>query len=159
MIYIRCGTVSPMSVRPTWEERELLVLRAVLDLVETQGEDDINPTEIAQFAGFDEATVQASLRALGGGQPPFFAKINRNADGDAYLVSSPTERARRAVGLWPTPEDLADRFIEAFEKAAEEAQSEEQRTTYRKIARLARDAGISVLVSVTSRILTGQVGG
>lgn len=147
-----------MPIKPTWEDRDLPVLRAALDLVETKGEDYFAPYEVARITGFDEATVQASLRALDGGQPPYFKHITWNADGDAYIVSSPTEQARRAVGLWPTPEHLADRFIAAYERAAEEAADEEQRSTYRRIAQMARDAGRGVLVGVMTEVLTGRLG-
>jgi len=142
-------------VRPTWEDRDLPVLRAVVQHIEESGSEVVSPDVIEQLTGFDPETVQMALAALDGGQPPFFRKVHSQGSGEIYAIQGLMEKARRAVGLWPTAEEFADRLVAALDRAEAEAASDEQRGAIRRareaIGRLGRD----LLVEVAARIITG----
>jgi hypothetical protein len=60
--------------------------------------------------------------------------------------------------LGPTPEDLADRFMAAFDRAAEAAESENERSRLHRLAALLKDSGRALLVDVTAAALTRRIG-
>jgi hypothetical protein len=145
-------------VKPTWEDRDLPVLRAVLEITEEAHRTDASAQAIEEQTGFDGETVQGGLRALALADPPFFAKVDRRFVAGVDRVWGPTERARRAVGLWPTPDDLADRVIAAFDEAADSAESEERRGAFRRLATMARETGRAVLVEAMAKALERSIG-
>ncbi|MEU5565891.1 hypothetical protein [Micromonospora musae] len=59
----RLATLSVM-VNPTWEERDPPVLRAIVEMSD-EGAWIIEPDEIAERAGFDEAKVKSAPVRLG----------------------------------------------------------------------------------------------
>jgi hypothetical protein len=138
-----------------WENRDLPVLRAIVDEFEDGEADCVTVEEIMARTGFDRPTVGRSIQALEGGQPTFVETDWGFGDYNV-TVNRVTERARRAVGDWPTPEDLADRFIAAYQRAAYSAETDEQRNAMRRVASIVGETGRGLLVEVMARVLTGQ---
>lgn len=148
--------MSANGVPPTWEARDLPVLRAILEVVEETGRTYVTPQQIVQRTTFDTTVVNRALDALAYADPPMLAKATRYPGGGYMHVGPPTERARRAVGLWPTPGDLADRIISALDHAAEYAATDEDRGKIRKAASFLAGAGRDLLVQITTKALVGS---
>jgi hypothetical protein len=129
-----------------------------MDLIAEGSRDDAAVVPIASRAGFDDATTQAALRALRSADPPFFKAFHGALSTSISAVAGPTERARRAVGWWPTGQSLADRTIEAFEQAADKAATEEEAGRLRQLARGAGGIGRAVLVEVMTKVAMRSTG-
>ncbi|MDZ5445742.1 hypothetical protein U2F26_23925 [Micromonospora sp. 4G57] len=147
-------------VNPTWEERDLPVLRAIVEMSD-EGAWIIEPDEIAERVGFDEAKVKSALFALAAEYPPFFSYKDLTTYGgrDIGFISQPTGHARRTVGTWPTPESLADRLVQAMSEAADKEPDEEKRGRLKTAASWFGNAGRDVLVDVTAAVVNRQMGG
>lgn len=143
-------------MNPTWEERDLPVLRAALAIIEESDHGLAREEEIQQQTGFDQRTTQRALQALVDGF--FFASV-METDWGIHGVGKPTAQARQAAGLWPTPESLADRLVAALAEAAEREPNEERRGLLRRTAEWLGSAGRDVAVDVTAAVISRQVGG
>ncbi|MFF4894619.1 hypothetical protein [Micromonospora chersina] len=143
-------------VNPTWEERDLPVLRAALSIIEESDHGQARIEEIQRQTGFDEKTVQRSLQALVDGV--FFTSVIET-DWGIHGVGRPTAPARQAVGLWPTPEGLADRLVQAMSAAADREPDEEKRGWLRRTADWLGTAGRDVAVDVTAAVINRQISG
>lgn len=118
----------------TWANRDLPVLRAIVELYEEEeDEGGIQPWEIQRRTGFDEATVRRALRALN--RQPYFEDAQVIANGEIWMVGPPTAEALRTVGQWPSPEILLNRLIAELQQAAEDEHlPEEERSKLRRTA-------------------------
>src|ERR1700739_3533940 len=115
------------SIEDTWTNRDLPVLKAVVQIYENTGKEMIRASEVANALGFDEDTTQRALRALY--REPYFEEANRAWGGEIVFVGPPTSAALRVAGQWPTPENMVERLIVAFEAAAKgETLDEPERT-------------------------------
>jgi hypothetical protein len=145
-----------MSVPPTWEERDLPVLRAIVEIFEERNPDSVTDYDIHLRTGFGHDDVDKALHALSETDSLFFAHIR--TIGSSWHVARPTERARRAVGLWPTPDDLADRLIATFERAADEATGIDHRIRLRETAKFLGGGARDLIVQVGAEVLTRSMG-
>lgn len=143
----------------TWEDRDLPVLAAIVELTE-EGEDYIELDQLADRTGFDDATVRRAVFALADEQPPFFRYADATTFGgrDIGAVSNPTGYARRTVGAWPTADALADRIVQGLERAAEAETDQERQGWLRKAAAWFGTAGRGVLVEVAGSAVSRGVG-
>jgi hypothetical protein len=139
----------------TWPGRDLPVLRAIVEIDDRTGE-SLTPDDLTRATGIAYADVARALRALASERPPFF-EYSTVADGSVVIIANPTGHARRTVGQWPTPEDLADQIITALEDAATNASSEEERSRARKMLDGAKGIGKGVLTGVLIKVLTQGV--
>jgi hypothetical protein len=148
-------------VNPTWVERDLPVLRAFVELWEESGGEAVGAQQIEGRTGFDETTVQASLLALLAEEPALIRDYDGGAEPGSYVlvVDQPTGEARRRLGLWPTPELLADRLVAALAQAAEREPNEERRGLLKRTAEWLGSAGRDVAVDVAAAVISRQVGG
>lgn len=144
----------------TWETRDLLVLRAVVQIEDETGE-RVEAGQIAEATGFEAADVQRALGALGREQPPFFRVVDdSDMSGTHYAgAENCTGHARRTVGAWPTPDGLADSIVAALQDAADNAPTEEERGRARKILDGVGGVGKGVLTGVLVKVLSGEVAG
>jgi hypothetical protein len=78
-----------------------------------------DPSEICEALGFEDGDVQGALRALEHEQPSLITRFDKVLTNRIIGIGAPTGHARRAVGAWPTPDNLADRIIAALKEAAE----------------------------------------
>ncbi|WP_100489926.1 hypothetical protein [Mycobacteroides abscessus] len=135
----------------TWNARDLPVLRAVIDLYETNGGIPITPPEIEAKLGFDADTVQRSLRALDS-PPSLFDRLEKDWDGQIIMLGRPTARALQVAGAWPSPENLLEQLIGALNAAAgDDDRAPEERSKLRQAA--------SYLGSFASQVAIGALGG
>ncbi len=71
-----------------------------------------------------------------------------------------SEKARRAVGAWPSPEALALRLVEAVEQGLAAAITEDERSRWRKLRDGMTGAGTAVLTNAAGSALgTAAIGG
>lgn len=148
-------------VNPTWEGRDLPVLRAFVELWEESGGQAVMAEQIGARTGFGWSAVQTSLLALLAEEPTLIRDYDGGAEPGSYVlvVDQPTGEARRRLGLWPTPESLADRLVIALAQAAEREPNEERRGLLKRTAEWLGSAGRDVAVDVTAAVISRQVGG
>jgi hypothetical protein len=145
--------------RDTWTNRDLPVLRAVVDMFEFDDDnDDIEPDEIARRTGFDDRTVQRALRALY--KHPYLDDSGLMGDDRVIVAGEPTGDGLRAAGNWPTAEGLVDRLVAALYAAAEDdSRPEGERSLLKKtalaIGGAAYQVAIGALGGAGGNILTG----
>lgn len=139
-----------------WFSRDALVLQEVAHAFEADLDARPAAPDIADALGLDCATVErigVLLRDAG-----FVEGIDTD-QGGIVLFTALTPAGRREVGLWPSPDNAADRLLAAVDEALERAPEGEQKTRLQKV----RDGllGISrdLLVDIASGVLTKQVGG
>lgn len=133
--------------RDTWTNRDLPVLKAVVDIFEGDDDDNIDPDEIARRTGFDDDSVQHALRALY--KHPYLERDSglSDANGRVVFVGEPTGDGLRAAENWPSPEGIVDRLVAAIEAASEdEGRSTEDRGLLTKTALALRGAAYQVAI-------------
>jgi hypothetical protein len=123
-----------MGDRDTWTNRDLPVLRAAVDIFESDDDDNIETGEIARRTGFDEETVQRALRVLH--KHPYLDDSGiSDANGRVVFAGEPTGDGLRAAENWPSPQGIVDRLVAALEAAAEdESRPQEERSLLKKTA-------------------------
>jgi hypothetical protein len=143
----------------TWEDRDLPVLRAVVR-IEDDTQHHVRAEQIKEATGLDDKDVQRALGALARENPPFFEIIDASSMGGTFYMGAVncTGHARRTVGSWPTPDNLADRIIAGLQEAADNAPSEEERSRARKVLDGVGGVGKGVLTGVLVKVLSGEVG-
>lgn len=129
-----------------WHGRDLPVLRAVVDLVDADN-DLLHPSRLHQATGLTEKEIQRSLRALERGG---YLTLLRMANGEAVLVRGLSGEAYRAVGVWPSPDQLVDRVVAALEARAAESGDDQERGRLGQAAQTLASVGRDVLVQVLS---------
>jgi len=123
-----------MGDRDTWTNRDLPVLKAVVDIFEDNDEDGIDAGEIVRRTGLD-AAVQRALRALY--KHPYLERDSGMSDGSGRVLyaGEPTGDSLRAAENWPSPQGIIDRLVAALEAAAEdELREPEERSLFKKAA-------------------------
>lgn len=138
------------SNEDTWTTRDLPVLRAAVQIYEKGERPNIRVSDIERMLEFDKAEIQRALRALHS-EPFFQPEGSVEGQTGVAFIGPPTGQALRVAGQWPTPENLVERLIAAFESAANnEALDEPERTRAQKI----RDG----LISGGSKIAIAALG-
>lgn len=152
------ATTNVMPVDDTWANRDLPVLEAVVRWFDDADAGMMNWPDIVEWSGLDEDSVKRALRALDSADPPY---INVVGDASALYPTSlagVTERARRAVGAWPTPERLADQLVAALNAAADAEDDPERSGWLRRTAAWFGTAGRDFAVQVGATVLTKSTG-
>lgn len=142
----------------TWVNRDLPVLTALVQLVDETGH-AVKATKLEQVTGFDGPTVQRALRALNTEEPAYFTAATVAMGNHVMIVGGVTGKARRAVGAWPTPENVTSALLDRLELLAnDEGVSEDNRSRARRIRDALADGGGAVLTGVLTTVLTAQMG-
>lgn len=137
----------------TWFSRDLPVLDAAISLAEESAIGFPRAGGIAKRTGFDVRDVAKAMDAMDGA----YFRVQRymsGGDPSPWHVSEFTPKARRAVGQWPTPENVADRLLAALEQAASETADEEERGRFRRAADSLKGLGRDVLPEVIANVIT-----
>jgi hypothetical protein len=137
-------------MQDTWTNRDLPVLQAVVELYDETGRHLTRATSVEQKTGFDQDTVQRALRALR--SAPFFQEGSEASGGYIVAVGPPYGNAYQIAGAWPTPENLLERLIAAFEAAGGDPNLDEPERSKAKQAAL-------WLGDTLSKIAIGALGG
>jgi hypothetical protein len=138
----------------TWETRDLPVLE---NIVRTYDETGVSPdpSEIAESCGLSRDEIQRALRALQHNDPSLVTRMHVAGGGAGVVaIGAPTGHARRMVGAWPTPDDLADRIIAALNDAADNEQDEVKKGKLRRAAEAVAGVGRDILTDVTAQVIT-----
>ncbi|RZU46668.1 hypothetical protein EV385_6745 [Krasilnikovia cinnamomea] len=138
----------------TWDDRDYPVLAAAVALCDPDQFEQARDDAIERQTGFDQATVQAALRALRNEDPPLFKQFE-DGDGRIMSVRFPTGEARRRVGLWPV---IPDVLIQTLVELAEREQNDEKKSLLRKVVDLLRDtpkAAVAAAAGVAVKALLG----
>lgn len=141
----------------TWDWRDLPVLRAIVQELDSTMEPVMLPT-IGALTGLDGDDVKRAVLALdraglitaswteaGGGEK--FVHFVRDVGATAFSL----------VGAWPSPDTGVDRMIAALEAIARNSPTEDERTRAQKILDLFVGAGRDIAVSVATTMITGQM--
>jgi hypothetical protein len=142
-------------VQDTWTARDLPVLEAIVELAD-EGSSQIRPNQIVDRTGLSSDLVMRALFALADDDPPHFTYVDGSSMGRRHIIAvkSPTGKARRAVGSWPTPEIMADRLIDALNQAAENEPDEARKGRLRQAASYIGSFGRDLLVEVMGSVIS-----
>ena len=149
------ATVNPME--STWEPRELPILRIAVAHFDDPTVNRLDIADIVAATGLEETTVQSGLHALSKATPPYVEGIPVAEVPYPIILTGVTERARREVGQWPTPDAWVDRLVQALERAAAEEPDQEKRSLLMKAADLIGGVARDVAVKVASGVITGAM--
>lgn len=144
----------------TWFERDEPVLRAIIELSD-EGAHLIRPDQLCERTAFDSTKVQLALRALVDEDPPLIeATDSRDWGGGRQItiVHSPTGRARRLIGTWPSSEKLAEQIIAEMDRIAELEDRDEERGRLKRIAAWLDGAGRDIFLNVVASAVSKGIG-
>lgn len=123
------------EITPTWATVELPILRAIVQ-AEIDGADlDDAAAAAARSTGASTRYNRVISSLIDADY--LHGQAHRAGNGEVYSVGidAPSERARRAVGQWPTAEGLATALADAFEQAADAEDDAERKLSYREAAK------------------------
>ena len=138
----------------TWWSRALPVLDAAVKLFQTQ--DFVYVDDLAAATGFE---VEDVARALLDMRYEFVSEVQSMGPMDRWCITGVSPAARRAVGQWPTPENVVDRLAEAFTAAAEHEPDAERRSKLRAVGGFMAETGRALAADVIAKVIgqhTGQ---
>jgi hypothetical protein len=141
----------------TWANRELPILREALRRLDA-GAFWADTERIREELAFDAPQMRAGLKALEDASPPYIGVDYLMGGGPnrvAGRITSVSERARRELGTWPTPESLVDRLAAALAEAADAEQEPQRKGRLRAGAEALVGFGRDIAVGV----IANQVGG
>ncbi|WP_134773566.1 hypothetical protein [Ornithinimicrobium flavum] len=145
--------------RDTWTTRDYPVLVAVADqLEETRGQPFVSHQLAKRLPDLEPRDVAHSLTTLVG--PYLQGEVHRSLAGDTdVIITGLTERGRRAAHLWPAEETHTEALVAAILAAAEQVESEDERSRLRKAADALRASSGRILEGAVSAVIAGVVGG
>lgn len=137
----------------TWWSRDLPVLDTAVQLFQQQ--DFVYVEDLARETGFEVKDVGRALRDM---QGVFVGQIMGIGDMERWCITEVTPEARRAVGQWPTPENVVARLAEAFSAAAEHEPDPERRGKLRALGSFLADTGKDFAAEVVAKVIAHQTG-
>lgn len=143
----------------TWAQRDEPVLRAIVELSD-EGTEYIRPEHISERTGLDTDTVQRALQALADDEPSLMTAVDGSTYGGRHIstVHSPTGRARRIIGTWPTPEKLAEQIIQEMNRTADLEDGDEERGRLKRMAAWMDGAGRDIFLNVVATAVAKGMG-
>ena len=148
-----------LGVEDTWVSRDLPVLEAVTGVFNDPDRYQLRLPELIGLCGLPERDVQVALHALATASPPYI-QAPQPPEELTYpiIITDTTERARRAVGQWPTAESLVARIAKGLTEAADHEADPQKKGRLRDAAAVVGDTARGVVVEVVSRIVERQAG-
>jgi hypothetical protein len=137
----------------TWFSRDLPVLDAAVQLF--QSKDYVQVRDLAEATGFEIGDVARSLLDMRG---VYVSGIGSMGDQANWDISYVTPEARRAVGQWPTPENVVARMAEAFSAAAEREPDPERKSKLRAFGDFLGETGKAVAAEVIAKVIGQHTG-
>jgi DNA-binding MarR family transcriptional regulator len=140
------------EVSETWSWREAPLLQIALR--ESDAGRDAQFEDLAEESGLDQRVVWQTMKRLhdAGYVEAYFAAA------DSGYVHEVTERTRRELGSWPSPESLLDQLVQAFNEAAEQETEPERKSRLRGVAEGLGGAGRTVALDLLSALIRQQAG-
>lgn len=139
----------------TWTSRELPVLQALVAKFDDLETDAVRVEQLPELTGLVDTDVKLALRSLASARPPYVEGFVVAELPYFLVISGVTERARRAVGQWPTSDLAADAILSALSKAAEQEPDDEKRSGLQRAVAFLGGAGKEVLYRVVTQV-SGQ---
>lgn len=142
--------------KPTWNEREYVLLEAIA-AAEEQGSEPVSSATLAAATGLGSHELALGLRRLH--DNGYIVGQDATTFGEEYdlMMIRLQGSGLRAVGQWP-PEDQYDAFLAVLDQRIEAASSDEERGRLERVRETALGVGRDVLTSVLSAWARGQVG-
>jgi AcrR family transcriptional regulator len=143
----------------TWAERDLPLLRAIVEFFDDPDHYQLRIPELTRLSGPAEQDVQRALRALADASPPYL-KTPPPPEELTYpvIITGMTERARRAVGQWPTAEVLLDQITRGIAEASDREGDPQKKRRLRDAAVVVGETARDVVADVIARIVERQAG-
>lgn len=144
----------------TWTTRDLPVLRAVARALDETGSTvKVHTlTRLPELQNMDPDTCRRALVALED-EYLLINWSNRHTGPGLGVIGRMTPAARRATGLWPSPESVTDRMLTALDEQIDAAQDPERKSKLVKVRDsllgAGRDLMVDVVGAVVSKSLTG----
>jgi hypothetical protein len=145
-------------VDDTWVSRDLPVLDAIVRVFDQPERYDLRIPELIRLCGLPETDVHAALRVLADASPPFITGTGVEETTYPLVVSGATERARRAVGQWPTAERLVSQLAEGFSAAAERETDPEKKRWLREAAKMVGGTGKDMVTEIVAKLILRGTG-
>ena len=137
----------------TWWSRDLPVLDAAVRLFED--EDFVYVSDLARETSLEPKAVARALLNMRG---EFVGQVQSMGDMDRWCITEVTPAARRAVGQWPTPENVVASLAVAFSTAAEHESDPERRGKLRAVGGFLADTGKDFAAEVVAKVIAQQTG-
>lgn len=129
----------------TWTWRELPILRIAVRDADAGAQFE----DIAAETGLELKDVWHGAKAL---QNAGYLDAALAGAFSGFVVSV-SERARREIGSWPSPESIVDRLVEAFADAATEETEPEKKKSLRTVAEGIGGVGRALAAEVIASVL------
>lgn len=135
-----------------WYDRDLPVLQAIVQLKDERPGQPIPRADVAEMTGLDPILVKRAVVSLT--DEPYIVtdgtQVDRFED-----IKSVNGAGKRAAGVWPTPENLADTVRDAILRAAEQEPDPEKRGKLKAVGTWLAEGGRDIITGVISGALTG----
>jgi hypothetical protein len=121
------------QLEPTWATRDLLILRYIAKELES-GAESVGRNQVADALHLEGDTAERGMLALVDASPPYVkARIHRSATNTIihFSVTAITERTRRELGTWPSPDDFVTQLAAALAGAAHAEPDPERKSRFR----------------------------
>lgn len=150
--------IVPNHLPSTWETRDYRVLLAAAEMLDRTGGGPVEVTDLSSRTNLSEEDVIRAVVALDQGDY-IHARVERGMGGGLpwVIATGLTDRGRRAVGLWPSS-DSGEALVAALFLAAEQAQSQEDKSRLRRAAESLGGVGRDLMVEVTAAFLARSAG-
>jgi hypothetical protein len=109
--------------------------------------------EVVELSGLPQEEVQAALRVLANASPPYITGTGASGLTYPLIISDVTERARRAVGQWPTPESLVNQVVDGLNEAATHESEPGKKRALREAASVLGDTAKDVATEIAAKII------
>ncbi|MEQ1703893.1 MAG: hypothetical protein ABMA25_27615 [Ilumatobacteraceae bacterium] len=154
--------MSTSQIAPTWADTELPLLRAAVQ-ADLQGE-NVRTAVMSQAValGLNERQIGNCLEALFDGDYFDGEFIRMGAGHYVAHIRRPAERARRAVGQWPSEElflaDLAASLMAAADAQQDQEEAGALRRTARWVGAFASNAGANAAGTMLAALASRYTG-
>ena len=140
----------------TWYNRDLPVLVAAAAHLDQFPRSRVHARTITPAVELDFADVERALTALTDGGYLRTADDARMSGRRTAAVGL-TEKGRREAGLWPDPEALTNRLLDAIKQQIENATDPDTRNRLQKLFDSARALPREILVSLIGSLGSGTI--
>jgi len=145
--------LSSPNVDDTWARRDLPVLDAIVSVFDKPDRYQMRMPEVVELCRLPEGEVQAALRVLANATPPYISGTGVSGLTYPVIISDVTERARRAVGQWPTPESLVSQVVDGLSEAAAHEPEPGKKRALREAASVLGDTAKDVATEIAAKII------
>lgn len=135
-----------------WAESDLPVLVELVQRLEVEGAHRVDtPLHVGDLT---EPQIQGALRRLEDGG--YIVGVSTQMR-YPVVITGVTERARRAVGAWPSAESLTERLLTALTDVAEHGETPEARTRARRLLDAVGQDGRGILIGALGSALGSKL--